>query len=436
MVEPIIKTENLRVIYNQGKSNEVRSLENANLEIYPEEYIIIYGPSGCGKSTLLYSIAGLQMPTYGEVTIEGKKLSRMKKRDKVELHQTGIGMVFQAFYLVPSLSVLGNVCLPKTFMGADKKEREKGGMNLLSRFSIAEQSKKFPSELSGGQKQRVAIARTLVNNPRIILADEPVGNLDSESAENVLNIFKELNNVDKKTIVMVTHNSDHLHFADRIIHMKDGKIIREEINREKRPKRAVKSSEDSKLGDVPNELKILMRTFKNLTPEQIGILLIPFKAKQLLHHVLSELTEEQMKMAEGFLKDLLFHNITVDSLQERLDLDFEKGGAEWNKQRSRSFSQRIGSILGEVESISNDQDFAHVSLAEYLTDLFNIRIEDRLKLRFQSFLKMRIENRIDSFGLKQRLDTSIDLGGVGFYKNTADEITGEVEILMLLKYSV
>ncbi|TSD01617.1 MAG: Uncharacterized protein Athens071425_346, partial [Parcubacteria group bacterium Athens0714_25] len=228
MKEPIIKTKDLRVIYNQGKSNEVRSLEDANVEIYPQEYVIIFGPSGCGKSTLLYSISGLQAPTYGDVFIEGKKLAEMNKKERVNLHRNNIGMVFQAFYLVPSLSIIGNVCLPKSFSGVAKKIREKDGMKLLQRFSIAEQATKFPNELSGGQKQRVSIARSLINNPQIILADEPVGNLDSESAENVLRILKELNEIDKKTIILVTHNPEHLHFADRIIHMKDGRIVREE----------------------------------------------------------------------------------------------------------------------------------------------------------------------------------------------------------------
>jgi len=239
MPETIIDIKNLKVIYNKDKSNEVRSLDDVNVKIYPEEYVIIFGPSGCGKSTLLYTIAGLQAPTEGEVTVEDKNLAKMKKKEMVELHQTGVGMIFQAFYLISSINVLDNVILPKIFRGEERHKRREDGMKLLRRFSIAEQMEKFPSQLSGGQKQRVAIARSLVNNPSIILADEPVGNLDSESAENVLNILKELNEVDKKTIILVTHNAEHLHFADRILHMKDGKIISEEINRDKRPKKAL-----------------------------------------------------------------------------------------------------------------------------------------------------------------------------------------------------
>ena len=200
MDSPLIQTENLKVIYNRGKENEVRSLFDVSVKIYPKEYVIIYGPSGCGKSTLLYSMSGLQPPTEGDVIIKTKSISKMTKKEIVELHQVGIGMVFQAFYLIPSLDILENVCLPKVFRGESKNKRKEEGIKLLHRFGIVEQSKKFPSQLSGGQKQRVSIARSLINNPEVIFADEPVGNLDSESSENVMRILKELNEIDKKPL--------------------------------------------------------------------------------------------------------------------------------------------------------------------------------------------------------------------------------------------
>lgn len=437
MKEPIIKVKDLRVIYNQGKSNEVRSLEDANVEIYPQEYVIIFGPSGCGKSTLLYAISGLQAPTYGDVSIEGKKLSEMNKKEKVNLHRNNIGMVFQAFYLVPSLNIIGNVCLPKSFSGISKKVREKDGMGLLQRFSIAEQAYKFPSELSGGQKQRVSIARSLINNPQIILADEPVGNLDSESAENVLRILKELNEIDKKTIILVTHNPEHLHFADRIIYMKDGKIVKEEVNKEKRPIEVAKKNQEEPDYQIPVEMKILMRTFRNLNPQQLGVLLVPFKAKQLLDHVLSDLTELQLNSAENYLKELLFHNMDIGTFERSLDMDFEKGGASWNKKRANSFASRIRLILEATEFISdeNEKDKHHLILAEYLRKNFNLKLDDKLYMRLQSFLKLRMENKIDGFGLAKKMDLPVKMGGLGLYRNTADKITREVEIIMLLKYT-
>ncbi len=435
MVEPIIKVDQLRVIYNKGKSNEVRSLDGVSVEIYPEEYIIIYGPSGCGKSTLLYGISGLQLPTFGDVVVHGKNLTQMTKREKVEFHQTRIGMVFQAFYLIETLTVLDNVCLPKVFRGEPLKERREAAMELLRRFGIAEQADRFPAQLSGGQKQRVSIARALVNNPDIILADEPVGNLDSESAQNVLDIFKDINGTDKKTLIMVTHNPEHLIYADRIIHMKDGKKVSEEINHDKRPKEALEKEVASTPEEISSELRLLMRTFKNLSLQQVGVLLIPFKAKQLLSHIISELNEEQISSAENLLKEFLFKNIDTTRLSEKLDLDFDKGGAGWNKLRAISFTERTRKIITQAESLNSNDTNNIISFSNYLVDVYHLKLDDELMLRFRSFLKLRVENRIDRFGLQQRLDVSRKLGGVGLYKGNAEKVVREVELIMLLKYS-
>lgn len=433
--EPVIKTEKLRVIYNQGKSNEVRSLDGIDVSIYPQEYVIIHGPSGCGKSTLLYSMAGLQSPTYGEVTVSGKNISQMKNKEKVELHQTGIGLIFQAFYLISSINVIDNVCLPKVFHGDAVEERKQKATELLRRFGIVEQANKFPSQLSGGQKQRVAIARSLVNDPQVIMADEPVGNLDSESAQNVLDILKELNEVDKKTVIMVTHNSEHLHYADRIIHMKDGVVISEEVNYDKRPKDVIKEELTAEPVKVSPELRVLMRAFENLTPRQMGVLLIPFKAKQLLSHVLSELTEEQISAAENFLKELLFQNINIKAFQEDLDLDYNKGGAGWNKKRTESFSDRVQKILEQTEIFKKEPEKAAIALSDYLISLFDMHLTPELIQRFRSFVKLRVENKLDRYGLEQRLDAPKALGGVGLYKPTSERVVRELEIIMLLKYS-
>jgi putative ABC transport system ATP-binding protein len=376
------------------------------------------------------------MATYGEVKVEQKKISEMSKSEKLELHRRGIGMIFQAFYLIPSVNVIENVCLPKILCGEDKNIRNEEGMKLLRRFGIAEQLNKFPSELSGGQQQRVSIARSLINNPGLILADEPVGNLDSESAENVMKILKELNEIDKKTIILVTHNPAHLHYADRIIHMEDGKIVSEEINRDKRPESEIKEEISVQTLQMSNELALLMRTFKNMSLRQLGVLLIPFKAKQLLSHALSDLTEEQLSASENILKEFLFHNINIEALRKNLDTDFNKGGANWNKQRSESFAKRIEGIIEQVEAIGKmDPKEASKSLANYLVNIFKIKLDMKGKELFGSFLKMRIENKLDCFSLEKRLDASRILGGLGLYKNTAEKVVKEVEMIMLLKYS-
>ena len=425
----------MQVFYNKGISNEVRSLIDIDVKIYPHEYIIMYGPSGCGKSTLLYSIAGLQLPTSGEVNIRGKNIATMKKKELVELHQTGIGMIFQAFYLIASLTIIDNVCLPKVFRGEDRKERRDDGMKLLRRFGLAEQSNKFPNQLSGGQQQRVSISRSLINNPDIILADEPVGNLDSESAENVLQILKDLNEVDEKTIIMVTHNPEHLVYADRILHMKDGRIVSEEINKDKRPKEALREEILKDPEVLTNELKLLMRAFRNFSPQQASSLLVPYKAKQLMAYLLAQLNEEQMTSAENYLKDLLFKNIDISSFMRSLDLDFNDGGAGWNKLRAQSFTLRINSMLIQSNTLTEDYEKALIPFSQYLIDLFGLKLGEEAKARLVTFLRMRMENKIDLFGLLERLDASLAVGGVGLYKNTADRMVKEVEMIMLLKFS-
>jgi len=435
MNDPIIQVNHLKVIYNKGKQNEVRSLFDVSVKIYPKEYVIIYGPSGCGKSTLLYSMSGLQAPTEGQVIVEGRDLSNISKKDMVELHQTGIGMIFQAFYLIASLSVLENVCLPKVFRGEPKKERQEDGIKLLHRFSIVEQAKKFPSELSGGQRQRVSIARSLVNNPQIIFADEPVGNLDSESSENVMRILKELNELDKKTIILVTHNPDHLHYADRIIYMKDGKVVKEEVNKEKRPIDALNVPEVN-YGELSNELKLLMRTFKNLSLAQIGSLMVPFKANQLMSHILSELSHEQVQTAEGYLKEFLFKNIDAETLFKDLDMKYEAGGADWNKRRAQSFIERVTAIteLSGIIAKKNETESSE-ALVGYLTRLFKLKLDKETEKIVASFLRLRIRNKIDREELEKRLDAPKRIGGAGMHSVTADKISREVEIIMLMKYS-
>ena len=179
MIEPIIKVSNIRVVYNEGKSNEFDALRGESLEIYPNEYIILFGPSGCGKSTLLYSLLGILPPTSGEVLVKNENPYKYNVKQMVHFQRSTVGIIYQSFNLIPSLSVLDNVTLPLIFAGIPKSERDRRGMQLLKRFGVDQQAYKLSTNLSGGQSQRVAVARSLVNDPEILFADEPVGNLDS-----------------------------------------------------------------------------------------------------------------------------------------------------------------------------------------------------------------------------------------------------------------
>lgn len=227
---PIIKVEKVNKSFGKGDAH-VQVLFDVDLEIYAGEYVVFFGPSGCGKSTLLNCVAGLEVPDSGKVLVRGEDLSKLSRAQLAKYRNKKIGIVFQQFNVLKSFNVLENIALPQTFSGVSKSRRLKRAHHLLEMFGLEKLAKRIPTEISGGQQQRVAIARSLVNNPWIIIADEPTGNLDSKSAEEVMTLLEKLNSKSRRTIVMVTHNADHLKYAHRIFHLKDGKIDRIETKK-------------------------------------------------------------------------------------------------------------------------------------------------------------------------------------------------------------
>lgn len=432
---PLIRVEKVDVTYNEGESNEVRSLVDANLKLYPEEYVIIFGPSGCGKSTLLYTIAGLQKPSKGKVLIDDQSIYDLGKKEKVEFHRRKIGLIFQAFYLIPSLNVLDNVCLPKTAGGAGIKKRNEEAQTLLNRFGIANQATKMPSELSGGQKQRVSIARSLSNNPDIILADEPVGNLDSISKHNVMKILDDLNKKDKKMIILVTHDASHLRYGDRILYMRDGKIVKEEIVKNKiSPEEPMPEEMDTNEKIAP-DLKMLMRAFQDLSLSQIGVLLAPFKAQQLFSHIMLSKTYEQIDRSNKSLEDLLLTKLSFDEFVEKLDIDMSEGGAGWDKRNAENFAKRAMGIISTKRKldIKKPQESAKIFL-EYLKETFELELSEEQEKRSKLLLSLRIKNKISIIEIRRGFDLPLRDGGCGLDKRTADKMAREIEIIMLLNY--
>lgn len=232
-----IKTEHLGIIYDLGQPSETKALDDINIAIDSENFVVIFGPSGCGKSTLLYAISGIEKPTTGKIFVLNRDITQFTSLEAAKFHRTQIGMVFQAYNLIPTLTVIDNVALPQIFRGVSREIKYLRAKILLKRFGILEQANKLPSELSGGQQQRVGIARALINEQPIIFADEPVGNLDSKSAKIVLDILYDLNVKDKKTIILVTHDPTLLKYANHIIYMKDGIVVGEKkFTKEQRDK--------------------------------------------------------------------------------------------------------------------------------------------------------------------------------------------------------
>ena len=222
---PIIKIENVCKSFGSG-SAQVQVLQDISMEIYSGEYIIFFGPSGCGKSTLLNCIAGLEVPDKGKVIVRGEDLSKLDKPQLAKYRNKKIGIIFQQFNVLKSFNILQNIALPQVFSGISIKRRMKRAAHLLNVFGLSQIGNRVPTEISGGQQQRVAIARSLVNNPWILIADEPTGNLDSKSSEDVMDLLYKLNSKSRRTIVLVTHNSEHIKYAHRVFYMKDGQVTK------------------------------------------------------------------------------------------------------------------------------------------------------------------------------------------------------------------
>ena len=220
----MIKLTNLEKIY-RTKEIETVALENVNIEVQKGEFLSIMGPSGCGKSTLLNIMGLLDIPTSGTVEINGVTTVNMSDKEQAAFRNKELGFVFQSFHLINSLNVLDNVELPLLYRKISSSERRKAAKDVLEKVGLSHRMKHFPTQLSGGQCQRVAIARSIVGNPSIILADEPTGNLDSKMGAEVMDILHTLNKEDGRTIIMVTHNEDQAKQTSRTIRFFDGRQV-------------------------------------------------------------------------------------------------------------------------------------------------------------------------------------------------------------------
>jgi putative ABC transport system ATP-binding protein len=220
---PVIEATGLNKTYKLG-TVDVEVLKDINVTIHKGEFVSIMGPSGSGKSTLLYLIGGLDKPTSGSIRIQGKELSVMKDKEESVMRRRDIGFVFQFYNLIPNLNIEENVMLPVLLDGKKMKEYRKRLDEILDIVGLTDRRLHTPRELSGGQQQRVAIARALMNEPEIILADEPIGNLDSKTGTEVMELLRKINREQGKTIVQVTHSREAAAYGQRIISVRDGKV--------------------------------------------------------------------------------------------------------------------------------------------------------------------------------------------------------------------
>jgi putative ABC transport system ATP-binding protein len=450
-MQPIFKAQNLNFIYNKGKDNEYHALINVNLEIYPEEFVIIFGPSGCGKSSLLNILAGLESPESGNIFLHDRDISRMSKEEFTNYHRKELGVVYQAYNLIRSLTVLENVALPQVFIGISRGKRNQWAKTLLERFGILKHANKIPTELSGGQQQRIGIARAIVNNPQIILADEPVGNLDSISAKNVLDILKDLNVREKKTVILVTHNPENLEYGDRIIYMKDGIVTREVVSKGMKSKTQTDINKKSPTAEMGE----LMRAYRGLTPDQINILIMPYKAKVFAHHFTSQVTLEETRIFEDLIQRRLLGTISQEEFFDILNRPDNQGGVGFDKRKAVKMLRRINRLMrisffvyqkrrqrknekGEHIKITDDEKAEKVT--DYLLKTCYLENYHKLYgmqiLRIQKAVSDRINGKFQKSDFYNFLDSSYSGGGVGLNKKTAKAISEEMELILILGYGI
>jgi ABC-type antimicrobial peptide transport system, ATPase component len=228
--EKVIEVKNLYKLYKVGESH-IRALNGVDFNIYKGEFCAIVGTSGSGKSTLLNMLAGLEKPTKGEVIVAYEHMERLKENDLVRFRRNHVGFIFQSFHLLAMLDAKENVALPLTFQGMNRTERLKRASKMLDLVGLPKHKEHLPNQLSGGQQQRVGVARALVVDPDIIFADEPTGNLDSKTSEEIMRLMQDVVHKQNKTLVMVTHDNQLAEYADRVFHIIDGKIVKIVDNR-------------------------------------------------------------------------------------------------------------------------------------------------------------------------------------------------------------
>lgn len=421
---PLIKLEGVNFYYNRGKPSEAHALKDVSLEIESGGYAAFFGPSGCGKTTLTYLIGGIETENAeeGRILVNGRDLRGLSKKELAVYRQIGVGIIFQQFNLLPSLTVLDNVALPMAFLGVNVDRRRKEAMKLLDRFAMTKYAERFPSELSGGQQQRVSIARALANNPPIIIADEPLGNLDSENANRALEFLKELNEKDGRTIIMVTHESWSLRDARTIFYLKDGEVIKKEQPEKK--KEAQKALSE--------------HLYQNLFPEVTPTRLM---AHSLAYMLMRGFSGEEIKRFEMFLSRRLSGEIDTPTFIDFLDSPFKEGGLGLWKQRAQKIAlvaedivekrKKVEDIYRDLEKDPETPLYEEVAkmrswlLADYKGILSDIQI-----VRFDEAVEDRFRNIISPENFRQVLELSRADFGVGLAPGTVRTASERLETIL------
>jgi putative ABC transport system ATP-binding protein len=428
MEKPLIRTENLEITYNKGKSNQFLALQDVNVDIYAGEYIILFGPSGSGKSTLMYSILGSIRPSGGKLYVNDESVYDYSPEKMVYYQQKMVGIVFQKFNLINSLSVIDNVALPQIFTNTDAVVRLKKAQRILDRFGVGREAEKLPSSLSGGQQQRIAVARSLINDPEILLGDEPVGNLDSVSKQQVMSAIDEINKRDKKTIILVTHDASHLPHAHRVYYIDDGRVVREVANPEK---------EQIKKGgtqEIVTEIEKLGRLFPYLSINKLRV-------KSLVNYLTQGLDFDQLGQLEDMVEQMIDGRMNPETFLRLLCKNRSQGGIGLPTGMSKVMTETVITILKQSRDVgrfkhdfTEDQELGRLRYIERLTGYLIDYHGRKLSPTQEDRLKQAVSDRLLGYRKKDSflklLSTSTARGGVGLSQKGALNLSRYFEKLV------
>jgi len=425
----IIKIEHVNLWYDKGKPIEVHALKDINIDIEKGDYAAFFGPSGCGKTSMLYAISGIDRFQEGKVLINDRDISGLTNQELAIFSQTGIGIVFQQFNLVPSLSVLKNVALPMLFVGVSSSKAEIEAQKLIKRLGLEKYADHFPYELSGGQQQRVGIARALANNPPIIIADEPLGNLDSVSAKIVLEFLKELNEKDGRTVIMVTHEAWSLRDVKTIFHMKDGKVteiekstagsVAESLSKQLYEQLSVKKPESNKEEDQSSQLS----------------------ARLLANFMLRGYSMDEINRFESFVNDRFDGKLDKKEFHNLVNKPFKEGGVGLWKKKAEKVTDYLEAIIDkrkDVEHILNTiEKNPELSILDeiqgirkWLLEGYTGQMSPVQIIALDQVISDRIRNFVSADKIVEVLDLSNNKFGVGLSFRAAQIMAEKLELIL------
>ena len=431
MPEPIIKLKNLDITYNLGKVNEYKATQGVSMDIYPGEFVAFFGPSGCGKSTIFYSILGILEPSGGQLLVKGQNPYSFSPEEMVRFQTKIIGIIYQAFYLINSISVIDNVVLPLIFHGTSPDKRRQWAEVLLKRFGMEGQGDKYPDNLSGGQSQRVSVARSMVNNPDILLADEPTGNLDSISTKQVMDALEEINQADKKTVIMITHNAAQLTYCHRVFYLKDGKLERVVPNPEKKQ---IAKVDKQKI--LVTEMDQLSKLFPYASPVEL-------KVKSLVNYLTQDLNFYQLSRLESLVQLVVERKVSKDNFSRILQKDFNHGGIDLDVSLAAVMAEKVDKILRQSEDalrfrrrfMANNFYSQEHALVQKLTDYVITEYEGELsmvqKTRIKDLVYKRISGLVSRREFKDAIRHPLEDGGIGLNIAASRHLTRHFEKILI-----